>query len=506
MERQRPRREDRPDRHTDGERRADRPAARGPAELVALQRSAGNQRVAALVAASRQRTLARRIGFEFQTGVKLSKPSKFTRNTPIERHGTWSIDPDEIKKHGQDGEACDLEYVTEPFEDNDAGGLRSTMEAMRDHAGLLVQDQKLGAGQDVNVDSVPATVTAAPQATVGVSLDKIGALIDARANPILAGMVPTNTGQTPTLFGMSDSGGQNLADARAAAQAAVTRAPGAKGFTGNREPVLGFLTLVYSYLLSSQRLEGADKPLKYAKLLAPMMTRTNFRALFLQVERDVAQLLDFDVPGEHFRTTQQLTSYWTASAAKRISDVEGAFKEDFPDWILKGTGIGAGKLVFPQGYKTPDLPGEKPLKGPTRQQWLESIVSEGQSVLSEAIEGQKEYLARLKQVEGFMPSRTDALSPVPFGSTSMGLRVKENPQKLGTYQVQNPFEVHPNELRALLELRRLPKGVPAPRWPDYALAVQAALWQVNAPPPTVTAPQITKEEETKDPTLVATHQ
>jgi hypothetical protein len=105
-----------------------------------------------------------------------------------------------------------------------------------------------------------------------------------------------------------------------------------------------------------------------------------------------------------------------------------------------------------------------------------------------------------------MPSRTDALSPVPFGSTSMGLRVKENPQKLGTYQVQNPFEVHPNELRALLELRRLPKGVPAPRWPDYALAVQAALWQVNAPPPTVTAPQITKEEETKDPTLVATHQ
>ena len=475
-------------------RRSEAPApafvsAMGARELLALQRSVGNHRVAALLArrAAPRRALMRKVGFEFQTGVRLEDAKGFTRNTPIEDHGAWTIDPDEIEQLKGGGEQCDLEYVTVAFEETDVVGLRTAMEQMRDHAQALKPDQTLGAR--TKVTSRPSIVTAAPQATVGVTLDKIGALIDATSAPILKGMVP-ETKQAPTLFGMTSDGPKNLGTARTMAIAAVQNAPGNKKKKASYPRVEGFLTLIYSYLLSSVDLEKDKDPLKYAKLLAPMMSRTNFRAMYLSVEREIVDLLGFDSAeaGEkHFWTDEQLRAYWTTKGPNRNEDVENTLKDEFPRWILGKSGIKGGVPVFPGGYKTPDLPKGAALAGPTREEWLRSIAADGMAALDADVQGQKQYMELLSNVKNFDPSRTDLLSPVPFGSTSMGLRVKPSGKK-DQYEVANPFETNPKELRALLELRRLPKGVPAAQWADYALAVQAAMLLVSGPGPTPVQP------------------
>ena len=467
----------------------------GAHQVLALQRSVGNHRVAALLARrpAPQRALMRKVGFEFQTGVTLEDPKGFTRNTPIEEHGAWTIDPDEIKQlKNQTGERCDLEYVTVAFEETDVGGLRTAMEQMRDHAQALKPGQKLG--ERTNVIDRPTTVTAAPQATVGVTLDKIGALIDAASAPILSGMVPEKK-QTPTLFGMTSDGPKNLGAARDLAIKAVQGAPGNKKKKASFPRVEGFLTLIYSYLLSSIELESDKDPLDYAKLLAPMMSRTNFRAMYLSLEREIVELLGYkanDVDEEHFWTDAQLRNYWTTKGPNRNDDFETALKDEFPSWILGTSGIKGGKRVFPSGYRTPDLPTGKPLAGPTREEWLRSIAVDGMAALEADVQGLEQYKALLSNVKHFDASRTDLLSPVPFGSTSMGMRVKPS-GKQDQYEAVNPFETNPKELRAMLELRRLPKGVPAAQWPDYALAVQQAMLLVSGPGPTPVLPPVASE-------------
>ncbi len=424
----------------------------------------------------------RKVGFEFQTGVQLQHPKKFTRNSPIEDHGTWSIDPDEIEDLSKGGQKCDLEYVTEPFEEEDSDGLMATMQGIANHAGTLKEKQQIGP-EGVTVTALPKIVTAAPQATIGISLNKIAALIGMIDEPIFLGNT-LGKSQSPTLFGMVSDTGKMMGQAQNFAAQAVQQK--VKKGKGNFAEVEGMLTLIISYLLSSVTLEKTKEPKKYAKLLAPMMSRTNFRAMFLKVEKQVHQLLGYNVePMEKqgiYWKEEHLENYWKSKGPKgrASTDIEGLefdVGREFADWILNAAGIDGDTPVFPSGYLTPDLKLKKPLSGPTRRTWLRSI-ADPNAAQYESIDAREDYMQYLAQIKDFDPTRTDVLSPVPYGSTSLGLRVKETKPKSGQYEVRNPFELG-NSLKVILELRRLPKGVPSTEWVSYALRLQSAMLAIK---------------------------
>jgi len=417
------------------------------------------------------------IGFEFQTAVELTaqEGEKFVRTVPLQSAGKWSMVPDEIVAT-DDGQKCDLEYITEPFDEHtQTNQLAGCMGNIRAHASNLKMGQQIGIG---TVTQLPKVVSAAPQATIGIPLDRLPLLAKISQDEVFKGL-KLGVGAFPTLFGMtaeSAKTGGDLLTAQHFARQAIGLLAGSDG-TGH-EDVEGFLMLVIGYLLGSKGLESDTKQLEYAKLLAPLMSRTNFRAMYLLVEAKVDKLLG-NAARPSYYTAEHMRDYWCTAGPVRPSDKDDLTgrAEAFATWlskVLTPEGIDLAKPVFPHGYATPDMPGSV-RKGPSRQAWLLSIAYPelGLGIDRQHDPDRAGYEAVLKDLKDFKPERTDLLSPAPYASTSLGLRTKALENK--SFQVSNPFENTQEPFRVILELRRLPKGTPVDEWPKYANAVREAL-------------------------------
>ncbi len=417
------------------------------------------------------------IGFEFQTAVELTAQmgEKFVRTIPLQSAGKWSMVPDEIIAT-DGGQKCDLEYITEPFDEHSqANQLAGCMGTIKAHASNLKLGQKIGIG---TITGLPKVVSAAPQATIGIPLDRLPLLAKISQDEVFKGL-GLDAEAVPTLFGMTaDSAktGGDLLTAQHLASQAIDLLAGSNA--AGYEDVEGFLMLVIGYLLGSKDLESDTEPLDYAKLLAPLMSRTNFRAMYLLVEAKVDKLLGNPARPSYY-TAEHMRDYWRSAGPIRPNDKDDLTKraEAFATWLSKlltTEGIDLAKPVFPHGYATPDLSGPV-RKGPSRQAWLLSIAYPelGLDVDRRHDPDRAKYEADLKDLKDFKPERTDLLSPAPYASTSLGLRTKALNNK--SFQVSNPFENAQEPFRVILELRRLPKGTPADQWPKYADVVRAAL-------------------------------
>jgi hypothetical protein len=408
------------------------------------------------------------IGFEFQTAVTLRTEEKFVRTTPLQNGGSWRIVPDEIEQRSGH-QTADLEYVTNPYSVDDSAKLESVMGAVVASARNLKVDQRIGIA---TVTGVEDPVTAAPQVTIGIPLDRIGQLAAASRDDIFTG-ITLDQDTMPTLFGMTGEDGATGGGLVRAAELAATAVGAVAGNNAAAyADVQGLLTLLLNYLASSVSTRGR---LEYAKLLTPVMSRTNFHAMYLQVEQKLDQLLgreqDAYWDAEHF------AAYWTTKGPERpFEKAKASARADtFAKFVLTAAAplrVDADLPVFPGGYGTPDLPGKR-LMGPSRRAWLLSVSypEYGATALSMDAEAErKDYLTRLESLQDFRKVRTDLLSPAPYASSSLGLRT--TPFKQDRFKVLNPFE---GGGRVILELRRLPKGTPADEWPAYAEAVRAAV-------------------------------
>jgi hypothetical protein len=185
------------------------------------------------------------------------------------------------------------------------------------------------------------------------------------------------------------------------------------------QKLMGLASLVLSYIMNAAR-QDPGKPLAYAKLIAPVMSRNSFSSLWAQISETEQQLFEHPVA---------------------VPEVEGGSGEEgnspalnFTDWMLDMVDYyeqrfnvpeheASGADVFPGGYLS-QSGAEKP--GPSIEHWLPSIVEP---------EGQK-----------------DLLSPPAGGSPSMGAKEAASAS-------------------AALELRRLPKGLAVGDWTLFAARI-----------------------------------
>jgi hypothetical protein len=295
---------------------------------------------------SAARVLQRKVGFEFETNIPVAsydgaahtaldyQERVFTANS-----GHWKIVAD----------SSNMEFVTEPFNEN-AGGrlaLGVAMAQLVNWAGRMpaavTHANSGGHPGTARVDAVGPTfgttagggllsdplviakatladaeILAAPQATGGVRLDQIPALVDRMVSTNIAATRPQQLGgQMQTLAGMDDADiadrpnlvaikrhlgnfeqqsgvapqtfatslvGMNPEDAVALFEAktlAVTAVDNHVNSLGdgphpNFDKLKGLLTLVISYLLMGERVTAV---MDYSKMIAPLMARTNFYAL-----------------------------------------------------------------------------------------------------------------------------------------------------------------------------------------------------------------------------------
>ena len=170
------------------------------AELLRLGQTSGNRAVAGMLQRANARagtaagtaSLQRAVGLEFQT---------YKGTTKIEREtdAGWQVYADDIKERYAQGNGIkvekdgkDLEFITNAFEESDAGraALTSAMRAMvltalaLEGRITLTSDLPTVSGLDAGPNARPAvrvsspgTITASPHATAGVRLDRISALV-----------------------------------------------------------------------------------------------------------------------------------------------------------------------------------------------------------------------------------------------------------------------------------------------------------------------------------------
>jgi hypothetical protein len=440
---------------------------------------------------SARHTVQRKMGFEFETSipVRTGEPPDnahmgyqervFTANTAL-----WKIVAD----------GSNMEFVTEPFDENLAGRvlLGTTMTEVANWAAAIppvvtgaaaaghpatgrvsAVNAALGTTADTGLLDDPividmaaladADITCAPQATGGVRLEQIPALVHAMtatqivaAQPQAEGLrlqtvhdttlaaldaaVAANvitvakraawialrnklvnyqaaSGVTPqqhgsSLVGMNVDDAMSLVTARQYALAAVDAHVATLPLPApNFEKLKGLLTLVISYLLVGQ---NTAQVMPYSKIIAPLMARTNFYAMF-----------------------QQLAA-WEQAWFRTANVVLAAAH-------MAGTG---GTAVFPHGFHHRG----NVEHGPSRAAWLDSIARGSPGTLFGSL----------------WRNKTDLLSQ---GS---GSRAAANSTSLGAMPELDTRVTGERDL-AVLELRRLPKKVHRAEWRQMALGIFDAI-------------------------------
>jgi hypothetical protein len=449
------------------------PTARGGVNRVALLRS-GTETAPTDVARQKEKAtgtevLRRRVGLEFETGipVRALDPPKVEKLAYQERvftanSGLWKVVAD----------SSNLEFVTEPFEETMEGrvALEATMKELVAWAGRIqgVVNAANPQGQG-RVDQVgpeigttgsrglfggtpfvirlatlsDAEFTAAPQATGGVTLDQIPALIEHMAAHTINAAEPRRVGDalkavsdrpddelspeardikqrltdytnetlvTPrrfasSLMAMNINHATWLVRAKNQASTAVdnhVRAVAARtGAVSSHAKLKGLLTLVVSYLMVG---ENEAEVMPYSKIIAPLMARTNFYTMFGLLE-----------PHEKEAFTEALVL--TAAG-------------------MPGTG---GTQIFRAGFNHRGAVEH----GPTRSAWIQSI-REG--------------------TPGIFSTGPDLLSQ-GSGSTAAA-----NSSSLGGQATPDKRSTGQQDL-VVLELRRLPKEVQRREWLAMALRI-----------------------------------
>jgi hypothetical protein len=436
----------------------------------------------------------RRIGFEFETGIDVKakdgselKTLDYQEELFVANSGQWKIVAD----------ADCLEFVTEPFQEDDGGKnlLKETMKEIVGWAGKI-PDEVARAASEVpprqglldKVDPavgkarsqdllgrVPyvidrttltdAEILASPQATGGVTLSQVPALIDAIISAQINAENPKQMGQrlaahisksdqdikqeglenglaserieanlaaksnmlayqeqtniTPeewasSLVGMNILHASWLVEAKEKAAKAVD--PHVAGQTDrgvrNFDKLKGLLALVISYLLVGER---EPEVMKYSKVIAPLMARTNFYVMFNLLDQHEKDLF---------------TENFVLGAAG-----------------MAGTG---GTQIFVRGFKYKKNKNDPEVTehGPTRSAWIDSIRhgSPG-TVFGKAWRNPTDLLSR--------------------GSGSIA---SQNSTSLGSMSVPDYRATGELDL-AVLELRRIPKNIQREEWTALALMI-----------------------------------
>jgi uncharacterized protein DUF4157 len=425
----------------------------------------------------------RKVGFEFETGIPVRAldpgfvPLDYQEKVFAATSGKWKVVAD----------SSNMEFVTEPFEETDEGQrtLLKTMTELVFWAGEIPDEVQRAAsakskagGRVAQVDpslgkagsrglfgQIPfvipvgkladAQIKASPQATGGVTLDQIPALVDAMLKTTVSADEPRKlgtmlgkgvaipdeehdtktlarkaellayqrqTGVSPqdfasSLVAMNLLHAQLLASAKdMAVQAVNSHVAGlsSRGPVPDFGKLKGLLTLVISYLLVG---EHEPEAMEYAKIIAPLMARTNFHVMF--------RLLD---PHEK----DLFTEAFVLQAAG-----------------LAGTG---GKPVFARGFKH----GDKVEHGPARSAWIDSI----------------RHGSPHEIFGGHWRNPADLLSQ---GSGSIAAA---NSASLGNMDAPDRRASGQRDL-AVLELRRLPQDVQRTEWTRLALLVFDVIRQVR---------------------------
>lgn len=331
-------------------------------------------RLGPVAISGRAGAVQRKVGFELETSVPIATEAGglVAKDTPIFQasSGTWTI----VAGAGH------MEIVTTPFEEEghvpETQSLASTMSDIESFVDMLkLKGGLAGSAENVpleafassfgtvsrydgNVIFVPELgeslerfgVTAAPQAIGGFALQDIPMLMDkiVTTKLKLADITGVKVGgteilpahkrsdQPKTLTGMIPSHGTYLASARAMATNAVAPLRGVALTEHISDTDIlqleGLTALVISYLLS-----GAAQPIAYSdsKLIAPLMSRTNFTALCDSLHSEVRK---------HFTVDFVLTA----------ANMAGERNEP----------------VFAKGFLT----AKGIYHGPTRATWIQSII------------------------------------------------------------------------------------------------------------------------------------
>ncbi len=181
------------------------------------------------------------------------------------------------------------------------------------------------------------------------------------------------------------------------------------------EGIAGLSSLILSYLVSNVH---ASETLGYAKLIAPIMARTDFRSMWrLLSEEEKTLFLD------------------NANSSERIQEKDDeVIKRSYIKWLLeimndfiplpKRDKNTDPSKVFPKGFGA-HLTSDK-IEGPGREEWLTSIPGR--------------------------EKRKDLLSPPAGGSKSMG---EKDATEIG---------------HAIVELRRFKQNLPIESWANFAVA------------------------------------
>jgi hypothetical protein len=374
-------------------------------------------------------TIRRKIGLEFETGVPVRNEAdeKLDYQTLVfvAKNGMWKIVAD----------SSHMEFVTEPFDEDKAGGgalvksvkqmvqwlTRATAVANASATGFaFVSDVAPGLGDHyLHVDAAGQTsnirfgmpkgtsinmITAAPQASGGIPLERIPALVHALGTVELQHLEGTvgssgkpRRGAAIGLSGMAPTTATMLSrGALAAHKYADARHPGAP--RGRTDRLRGLLTLVYSYLFA-----GAEQRTvwEYSKIIAPLMARTDFTTMH-----------------------------------SLLTDEE---KADFdPVEVLRTAGLTTQGPVFAKGYGEPgDI-----AHGPRRIAWLRSIVNgpvdllsmDGGSSVTEGRSGSSASMGAMHQAD-------EAVAGGPLVVLELRRLPKRQPASLWVNTAQVLFEL-----------------------------------------------------------------
>lgn len=416
------------------EREAEAVSAKAMADPAPVQReadpSAGGTRSGAPADGAVE--IQRKVGFEFETNmlVRADGEPVISKNEKVfeAASGDWYITPD----------ASALEFVTVPFEEEgEAPEVERMARAVGEMAGAfsaLHTSTKLASlmGGDTGLDDVlseEGTVhqhrgndvfvpgadrvyppLAKPQATGGVSLDKMLALFQAVVGQELPLSSPSNPEDVQILGDDPEKrtdttalGGANpKRDAAILADAQRLTDTYCAGLdpAGTRE-LRGLLATVYTYLLAGAQQSG---PQDQAKYFLPLMSRMSFSAMY-------AALPD---------------------------EARSGF---VPARVLEVASLAAGDPVYKQGFADRGAgDGEKSF-GPQRGKWLNSIVSGGPDLMSAG------------------------------GGSTVTEGMKASSPAMGQHDRLDPGHAAGAAGLVQVELRRLPGQVPPEEWLPVAAAL-----------------------------------
>jgi hypothetical protein len=312
---------------------APRPDPRAQA-LLALQRGAGNQAVA--------RVLARKIGFEFeadmwaswrrtqdfsleerlmppdQRSLPIAKYEPLKKKDPIHDGTGFTLEADESKNKDALGRnKSNIEFVTAPFDETPTGlqALRTTLDEIRSLADGMVAmreandaqgklnwyDEMTQAGMrpksKIHVSSGDRPLKVKMQSTFGLRLDQVMSFMATfgDAQPGESKGTRRKRGDarelmTHRVVGMpvQTTGGKNMGVAAAEANRAVDwfiarhKAPGTHhdpqvARFGNTDALKGLLTMITLYLKMGDEIGSSAS---YPKAVAALMARTDFGQMF----------------------------------------------------------------------------------------------------------------------------------------------------------------------------------------------------------------------------------